>query len=134
MMLLNMERSLELFAVEISLTQLSDIELNPESPRREESTTCLLETLEENPRGLGRNVRDGGLVEEAVPTGLTPRIDFWTELDLSTEEVLGLRGVDVDWVVVLMAILALNILGISGFRGVGVSFILLCRNLEKYLL
>jgi len=127
-MLLNMERSAVLLDVEFPLAQLSDIELKPESPRREEeSATFLTDTVEEKPRGLGSKFRDGGLIEEAGGTGLTPRIDLRIELDLSKEEAaeerLGLRGVDVDWVVVLMAILALNILGISRFRGVGFSFI-----------
>ena len=125
-----MERSAKLFDVELPLTQLSDIELKPESPSKvEESIAFLSKPLEENPRGLGRKYRDGDLVEEAGGTGLTPRIDFRMELDSSkvqaAEDRLGLRGVDVDWVVVLMAILALNILGISGFRGVGFSSILL---------
>jgi hypothetical protein len=129
MILLNMERSAKLFDVELPLTQLSDVELKPESSSKvEESIAFLSKPLEENPRGLGRKYRDGDLVEEAGGTGLTPRIDFRMELDSSkvqaAEDRLGLRGVDVDWVVVLMAILALSILGISGFRGVGFSFIL----------
>jgi len=128
-MLLNMERSAKLVDVEFPLAQLSDIELKPESPRREEESAAFLtDTVEEKPRGLGRRFRDGDL-EEAGGTGLTPRIDFKIELDSFKEEAVevrfGLRGVDVDWVVVLMAILALNILGISGFRGVWFSFILL---------
>jgi len=130
-MLLNMERSAKLVDVEFPLALLSDIELKPESPRREESATFLTDTVEEKPRGLGRRFREGDLVKEAGGTGLTPRIDFKIELDSSKEEAaeerLGLRGVDVDWVVVLIAILALNILGISGFRGVGFSFILLLQ-------
>jgi hypothetical protein len=129
MMLLNKERSAVLLDVEFPLAQLSDIELKPESPRREEESATFLTTVEEKQRGLGSKFRDGGLIEEAGGTGLTPRIDFRIELVSSkveaAEERLGLRGVDVDWVVVLMAILALNILGISGFMGVGFSFILL---------
>ena len=129
-MLLNMERSAKLLDVELPLTELSDIELKPESPSKdEESTAFLSKPLEENPIGLGRKLREGDLDEEAGGTGLTPRIDFRMELDSSKEEAakerLGLIGVDVDWVVVLMAILALNILGISGLSGVGFSFILL---------
>ena len=129
-MLLNIERSAELFDVVFPLTQLSDIEMKPESPRREEESAAFLsEPLEENPRGLGHKLREGDLAEETGGTGLTPRIDFRIQLDSSkeaaTEERLGLIGVDVDWVVVLMAILALNILGISGLRGVGFSFILI---------
>jgi len=125
-MLLNMERLVGLLDVEVSFAQLSDMEPKPESPnKREESAASLKETLEGNPRGLGRKILDGDLVTEAAWTGLTPRIDFRALLGWSIEERLGFRGVDVDWLVVLMAILALNILGISGLRGVGFSFILL---------
>ena len=128
-MLLNMERSAKLLDVELPLTELSDIELKPESPSKEEESTALLSKPLTNPIGIGRKLREGDLDEEAGGTGLTPRIDFRTELDSSKEEAakerLGLIGVDVDWVVVLMAILALNILGISGLSGVGFSFILL---------
>ena len=108
-MLLNMERSAKLLDVELPLTELSDIELKPESPSKdEESTAFLSKPLEEKPIGLGRHFRDGDLVEEAG-TGLTPRIDFRMELDSSkedaAEESLGLSGVDVDnGVVVLMAV------------------------------
>jgi len=125
-MLLNMERLVGLLDVEVPLAELSDMEPKPESPnKREESAASLKDTLEENPRGLGRKILDGDLVTGAFWTGLTPKIDFRALLGWSIEERLGFRGVDVDWFVVLMAILALNILGISGLRGVGFSFILL---------
>ena len=122
-MLLNMERSADLFDVELH-AQFSYIELKPESHRKEEEA-FLLKPLEENSRSIGRKCRDGDLVEEAGGTGLTPRIDFRMELDSWAEERLGLSSVDVVWVVVLMAILASLILGISRLRVVGFLFILL---------
>jgi len=96
MILLNMERLDGLLEIWAIVELFSDMEMNPESTKEEDTSLC---DLVGNPRGLEVYAWVEGLAD-TVGTGLTPRIDFKAVVDSSkleeTLENIGFSGVDVE--------------------------------------